>query len=431
MLTQVYMILSMLVTFWETLLVARYIFLEPKIRKSGIYVSAFLIAFTLFSYFIFGEEIAIILFVISDGLVLFMARDKHRLRGFFLVIPVCGITCGIIIPISYLMHVLFYGKDFAEYIVDLVVLILLFLFWRRGKGWRIHFEQEEQFRRPGKWEKNLLVGTGWLILLLYSIVWELEEVDVMNISETYIIFVVSLTMFVLTIMVTGFVFRGNKSAYYEGIAKINEHYLALELQHFEAYKMTQQSVRRMQHDMKHHAACLLHLCKQGDLQEIQNYLRDMSDLMKSGDMVVNCGHVLAGSICTHKLNLAAQKGIRLEIDGRIPEEIELMPVDLCTILSNALDNAIESVEGMEESLRWIRFEMSSQGKVLFFRFVNPVKKDINRVKLGVSTKKDIENHGFGLLNIKYAVEKYNGQMLMEIEEGENPNFVLSVIVGKE
>ena len=148
-------------------------------------------------------------------------------------------------------------------------------------------------------------------------------------------------------------------------------------------------------------------------------------------MEINCGHILAGSICTHKANIAAQKGIRLEVDGRIPEQIELMPVDLCTILSNALDNAIEAVENMEEELRFIRLEMSSQGKLLFFRFSNPVKKDADIAKLGVSTKKDIKNHGFGLLNIKYVVEKYNGQMLLEIEEKEVPEFVLSIIVGKE
>jgi len=327
--------------------------------------------------------------------------------------------------------VLFPGKEFADYIVDLITLIILLFFWWRGKEWRIRFEQEEQFRKLGKWERNLLVGTGWLIIWLCTIVWELEEVDVLNISESYIIFVVNLTIFVLTITIICFVLRGNKSAYYEGIAKINEHYLELELQHFEAYKMTQREVRRIQHDMKHHMACLQHLCKQGALEEIQNYLLDVSEELKSGDMELNCGHVLAGSICTHKLNIAAQKGIRLEVAGKIPEEIELMPIDLCTILSNALDNAIEAVEHMEEEYRWIRLEMSSQGKLLFFRFSNPVKRNSGIAQIGVSTKKDIENHGFGLLNIKYAVEKYNGQMLLEIEENKIPEFVLSIIVGTE
>ena len=115
----------------------------------------------------------------------------------------------------------------------------------------------------------------------------------------------------------------------------------------------------------------------------------------------------------------------------ISEKIEILPVDLCTILSNAFDNAIEAVECMEEELRWIRLEMSSQGKLLFFRFSNPVKKNTDIAPIGVSTKKDIENHGFGLLNIKYTVEKYNGQMLLEIEGKEFPEFVLSIIVGTE
>ena len=431
MFAHVYMMLSAIETIMVIILVARYIFQEPKIRKSGNYVCIFMIGVTWLAYFIWGEYIGSLFIVLSAGIALFMARNKHRLRGFFLVIPVLGIVFGIIIPLDYLLQALFPVKELATYIVDLIAIIMLLLFWWRGKEWRSHFEQEAQFRKLGKWERNLLVGIGWLIILLCTVVWEVEEMDVLGISETYIIFVVNLAIFVLTITMIGFVFRGNKGAYYEGIAKINEHYLGLELQHFEAYKMTQQEVRRMQHDMKHHMACLQHLCKQGSIKEIQEYLDGISEALEHGDMEINCGHVLAGSICTHKSNIAAQKGIRLEVDGRISEQIELMPIDLCTILSNALDNAIEAVENMEEALRWIRLEMSSQGKLLFFRFSNPIKKDIDIAKLGVSTKKDIEKHGFGLLNIKYAVEKYNGQMLLEIEEKEVPEFVLSIIVGKE
>ena len=431
MFEHVYMILSSIETLLVIILIARYIFLEPKIRKCGIYACAFMMVITAIAYVIWGEDIGTLFVVLSAGLALFMARHKHRIRGFFLVIPVLGIAFGIIIPLDYLLQALFPVKEIVNYIVDLITVIILILFWWFGKSWRIRFEQEEQFRIFAKWERYLLVGTGWLIIFLSTIVWELEEVEVLNNSETYTIFVINLTLFVLTITIISFVLRGNKSAYYEGIAKINEHYLGLELQHFEAYKITQQEVRRMQHDMKHHMACLQHLCKQGDIEEIQNYLNDISEELKSGDMEINCGHILAGSICTHKANIAAQKGIRLEVDGRIPEQIELMPVDLCTILSNALDNAIEAVENMEEELRFIRLEMSSQGKLLFFRFSNPVKKDADIAKLGVSTKKDIKNHGFGLLNIKYVVEKYNGQMLLEIEEKEVPEFVLSIIVGKE
>lgn len=431
MFTHAYMIMSEIEIVLVTLLIARYIFLEPKIEKKEIYVCALMLGIALLVYFAWSEELSVLFIVLSSGFALLMARNKHRIRGFFLVIPVLGIAIGILMPLDYLAQALFPIKEFAAYIVDLIAIILLLLFWWRGKEWRVHFEQEAQFRKLGKWERNLLIGTGWLIILLCTIVWELEEVEVLNVSKNYTIFVINLTIFVLTITIIGFVLRGNKGAYYEGIAKINEHYLELELQHFKAYKITQQEVRRMQHDMKHHVNCLQHLCKHGNMEEIQDYLGNMSEIISNGDMEINCGNVLAGAICTHKLNIAAQKGIRLEVDGVISEKIEILPVDLCTILSNAFDNAIEAVECMEEELRWIRLEMSSQGKLLFFRFSNPVKKNTDIAPIGVSTKKDIENHGFGLLNIKYTVEKYNGQMLLEIEGKEIPEFVLSIIVGTE
>jgi len=242
--------------------------------------------------------------------------------------------------------------------------------------------------------------------------------------------IINFTVFILTILVTGFVWRGNKESYYEGLAKLNEQYLSLELEHFENYKSTQKEVRRMQHDMKNHFASLEHLCKKGSIKEVQEYLKSISELVEVGDMEINCGHSLADSICTHKGNIAANKGIDLKVKGRIHEQIPLMPVDLCTILSNALDNAIEAVEFLERSKRWIQLEMSFQGEMLFFRFSNPIEKEIDEIKPGKSSKEDSHKHGFGLLNIKHTIEKYNGQMEFNIEENKERIFVLSVIIGR-
>ncbi len=429
----VYMLISTVITISIILLIARYIFQEPKFGKTAAIITSFMICVTWGAYLIWGEGFGVVFIFVSAGLSLFMARKKHRIRGFFLVIPVMGIAFGIMVPLDYLLQCILSSDKMIDsaFVIDMLTLILLLVFWWRGKAWRIQFEQEVQFRKLGRWERNLLIGTGWLIILLGSVVWGLEEATVTTLSVTYIIVVINITMFILTVTIIAYIWRGNRSAYYEGIAKINEHYLEMELQHFEAYRLTQREVRRMQHDMKHHVACLQHLCKQGAIEEIQNYLDDMSDVIETGDMEINCGHVLVNSICTHKAHVAAQKGIRLEVSGRIPEPIALLPIDLCTILSNALDNAIEAVADLEESRRVIQLEMSCQGKMLLFRFRNPIRQENSTVKLGVTKKEDALNHGFGLLNIKYAVEKYNGQMLLEIEEKDIPEFVLSVIIGTE
>ena len=76
------------------------------------------------------------------------------------------------------------------------------MFWKYGKKWRLNFEKELQFRKIGNRERNLLVCTGWIVFLLYFIVFELEEKDVLYALDIYIIFVINLTVFILTITIT-------------------------------------------------------------------------------------------------------------------------------------------------------------------------------------------------------------------------------------
>lgn len=426
-----YIILCTIEFFLAIRIVARYVFLEPKLSKRGLIIYCFMIVCSLVTHFICGEDIAILLWILFSGASLCMARKKQRIRGFFLVCPIVGGIIGIVMPMNYVIEsIVSFIKisDIYVRIVDFIIFILLLVFYFCGKAWRMRFEQELQFRKLRQWERTMLTGTGWLIFILALAVMDLQEKNIATVKAMpFYILIIYVTVFVLTISVTGFVWRGNKKSYYEGLAKINEHYLALELQHFEAYKLTQKEVRRIQHDMKHHVACLQHLCQKGSMEEVQMYLKSIGETLEDGDMEINCGHALADSICTHKGNIAAQKGICLSVKGRLPEQIVLMPVDLCTILSNALDNAIEAVEHMEESKRWIEVEMSNQGKMILFRFSNPVGEEVDCIKPGISSKEDRVRHGFGLLNIKYAIEKYNGQMQYDIEENM---FVLSVIVGE-
>lgn len=427
----IYNMLGGVQVFIYILLVARYVFHEPPISKYRKFIHSLMITVIGLTYLCAGEDAGIMCMLLCAGVHLFIARRKSRLQGFFLVLPILGLLFGVLMPFLHTIEMLLPTQETIErcsIAFDLVTIILLLLFRWRGKGWRIRFEQELQYRQLRKWEKRFLVGVGWLLIVVYGTI---GKVPVIDDSVKFFIVMVNIAIFILTVAVMGLVLRGNRGDYYEAIAKLNEHYLEMELQHFEAYKLSQKEVRRIQHDMKHHVACLQHLCKQDNVEEIQDYLNNMGELIYSVDMDINCGNALANSICTHKYQIAAQKGIRMEVIGKMPEQINLKSIDLCTILANALDNAIEAVENLEEAYRWIRFEISSQGKMLFFRFSNPMNEEINTIEMGATTKKEKVYHGFGLQNINYAVEKYHGQMLIEIERKKGAEFVLSIVVGEE
>lgn len=90
----------------------------------------------------------------------------------------------------------------------------------------------------------------------------------------------------------------------------------------------------------------------------------------------------------------------------MPEEAKIEAVDIYTIFANALDNAIEALADAGVEKKWMKLELSHQGNIIFLRFVNPVE---TIPVTGKTAKADKINHGFGLKNIRLAVEKYHGE----------------------
>ena len=102
------------------------------------------------------------------------------------------------------------------------------------------------------------------------------------------------------------------------------------------------------------------------------------------------------------------------------EKNSIKPVDLCIILSNALDNAIEANIGIENpENRYIKLKMHGDETYTVISVINPtpavpVRLSGNRY---LTSKKDKGNHGFGLKSIESTAKKYDGEMLTKCEDG--------------
>ena len=172
----------------------------------------------------------------------------------------------------------------------------------------------------------------------------------------------------------------------------------------------------------------MHLANENDLDEIRNYLEKLNVSVGRTDRELHCGNSIADAICNERNQYAKKKEIHVEIEGRMPNAIQLEAIDICTIFSNALDNAIEAVTLIPDvQKRWINLKIQNQGEILFLQFTNPMLKCENK---GMKTmKKDSINHGFGLQNIRMAAEKYQGSMAARMEKTENGMiFVLELML---
>lgn len=137
------------------------------------------------------------------------------------------------------------------------------------------------------------------------------------------------------------------------------------------------------------------------------------------DAVVHTGNEALDTLLTEKSLLCAQRGIRLSCTVNARELGAVGMVDLYTMLSNALDNAVEAVENLSEpQKRTISFSLTRRGGMLLIAVENYYEGTLRmRDGLPVTRKEDEDNHGIGLRSIRTLAERYGGDIRISAENG--------------
>lgn len=144
----------------------------------------------------------------------------------------------------------------------------------------------------------------------------------------------------------------------------------------------------------------------------------MWDQIHSYETCIETGNEAVNIILSEKLSDCQEKGITFTpyLDGHLLDFIE--PLDICTILGNALDNAIEASEGIPDpAKRIITLNVLSKNNFLSVsvcNFFQTIPSQING-KLQ-TTKKDSFSHGYGMQNMQHTAEKYGGHLSYRIKE---------------
>ena len=198
--------------------------------------------------------------------------------------------------------------------------------------------------------------------------------------------------------------------------RIAEYQNDLTTKHCEEVQNIYKTMRGWRHDYKNHIQVMRASLEMGNLAELGNYLGELSVDLNTVDTVIKTGNVMADAILNSKLALCKVKNIPYEVTANIPEECSVNDVELCAIIGNLLDNAMEACEKIEDkSERFIRVYIGVFKEQLYINITNsmigiPVKKG----KVYKSSKG--ENHGFGLMRVDRIAEKYNGFVNRQFED---------------
>lgn len=175
-------------------------------------------------------------------------------------------------------------------------------------------------------------------------------------------------------------------------------------------------MRGWRHDYHNHIQAVQICMAQGNYEKANEYLRAINDDLTSVDTVVKTGRVMVDAILNGKISIAAQKKIQVNVKARIPEETSVNDVNLCVIIGNLLDNAIEENEKLPEEDRFIRIYIGVKNTQLYISITNAAGKKQEKKGGFFSTTKN-SSHGFGLARVSSIVEKHDGFFSADSEDG--------------
>ena len=197
------------------------------------------------------------------------------------------------------------------------------------------------------------------------------------------------------------------------------------------YQLQQSAaVRRFKHDLVNHIGVLRELMNEKKTEEAKEYIDTIWDMQDEFDLRIHTGDSSLDVIVNYYLYLAIKENIEFVVWGKLSEKMPLEMFDITTLMGNILENAVEAA--IKTDVPRIRVELVEHKKEIFIVVSNSAAKRINtKTDFFMTSKKDKENHGFGLKNIVATVEKYHGEYYMEsIEENGEVLFKISIAIPK-
>ena len=171
-------------------------------------------------------------------------------------------------------------------------------------------------------------------------------------------------------------------------------------------------MRGWRHDYRHHIQAMKIHAANGDYEEIVKYLDMLDDDLTNIETVIRTGNKMADAILNSKLSLAAEKQIKVKAEAKIPVSLTVSELDLCIVIGNLLDNAIDACMELPAEERLIRIYMEMKGNYLYLALTNTAggaKKQNFRTTKG-------EGHGLGLARADAVVKKYGGYITRASED---------------
>lgn len=188
------------------------------------------------------------------------------------------------------------------------------------------------------------------------------------------------------------------------------------LHHYEEVKSVYLNMRGWRHDYHNHIQSIKAYLSLQQYDRVKEYLQELEMDLNKVDHLVRSGNLMVDAILNSKLTLAKDRNISVVCKVTVPEQLSISDVDLCVMLGNLLDNAMEACELLEKDKRFIRIYSDIVHSQFYFSILNSALEDPTfEQKNYISDKRG--EHGHGMKRVKLTVDKYEGYLNLKNEPG--------------
>lgn len=198
-----------------------------------------------------------------------------------------------------------------------------------------------------------------------------------------------------------------------------ENQIRIQADYYKELAKANYEIRRFRHDFNNMRIALKQLLKEGNYEEALAQLK-----LEERDMVprFDTGNSFADALLSHKQAYAQRAGAEIQFKGALSPDMP-EPTDLCVILGNTLDNAIEACEKLSGQ-KVISVSAACSSGFLFLTVHNPAAGPVAvRDGKAATTKENKTLHGFGLYSLNAVVRKYDGTVKLS---PENDSFTAEI-----
>ena len=272
--------------------------------------------------------------------------------------------------------------------------------------------EDENFAQT--WYVFWILPLAFIALNLFMIPQRRETLYTGRVLQGYFIISIALLLLLLWFDVV-FLMMANSLNHNAKLQQEN-HFLSMQRERYENLKTAIEDARQARHDMRHHFNQISALAAAGDLNKIQEYLTGAVKRLPSMDMKF-CENRAADSVIGYYCALARRENIPFQVQADLPAQLCVDEIDMCLVLSNLLENALEASLRTEPARRRIGVQAyMHSGRLLLIQAENAFDGEIHE-KNGVLQSTKRKGRGIGVQSVRRIAEKTGGASTFTYRDG--------------